>query len=52
MRNVTFPILLLFMAGCGEQIDDNYSTYADAQRAGAIERGWIRDSCLRALANC
>ncbi len=41
MRNMTIAVLLLFMAGCSEQMDETYSTYADAQRAGAVERGWI-----------
>jgi hypothetical protein len=41
MRKMTIPVLLLSVAGCSEQIDATYSTYADAQRAGAIERGWV-----------
>lgn len=41
MRNMTIPVLLLSLAGCSEQIDETYSTYADARRAGAIERGWV-----------
>jgi hypothetical protein len=43
MRNVTSASLLLLLAGCSEQIVETYSTYADAQRAGAIERGWVPD---------
>lgn len=41
MRNVTTAALLLSLAGCSEQMDETYATYADAQDAGAIERGWI-----------
>ncbi len=41
MRHVTTVVLLLSLAGCSEQVDATYSTHADAQRAGAIERGWI-----------
>lgn len=41
MRNVTIAALLLSLVGCSEQIDERYATYADAQRAGAIRRGWI-----------
>ena len=43
MRNVTTAALLLALVGCSEQIDETYATYADAQRGGAIERGWIPD---------
>jgi hypothetical protein len=41
MRSMTIAALLLSMGGCSEQMGETYSTYADAQRAGAIERGWI-----------
>jgi hypothetical protein len=41
MRNVTVVALLLPLIGCSEQVDETYSTYAEAQRAGAIERGWV-----------
>lgn len=41
MRSFVSFALLLLMAGCSEQIDKTYSTYADAQRSGAIERGWV-----------
>ncbi len=37
-----FPaILLLSLAACSEQVDETYPTWAEAQRAGAVERGWI-----------
>ena len=41
MKNITITILLLLLAGCDEQIYETYPTYAEAQRAGAVERGWI-----------
>jgi hypothetical protein len=41
MRNLIIPAVLLSVAGCGEQTDKIYSTYADARRAGAVERGWM-----------
>lgn len=34
-------ILLLSLAACSEQVDETYPTWAEAQRAGAVERGWI-----------
>lgn len=41
MRSVATTLLALLLLGCSEQIDETYLTYADAQRAGAIERGWV-----------
>lgn len=41
MRSFATTILLLLLLGCNEQIDESYSTYSDAKRAGAVERGWI-----------
>lgn len=41
MKNIKIVVLLLLLAGCGEQIDENYPTYAEAQRAGAVKRGWV-----------
>ena len=41
MRSVAAAILTLSLWGCNEQVDESYSTYSDAQRAGAVERGWI-----------
>lgn len=34
-------ILLLSLAACSEQVEETYPTWAEAQRAGAVERGWI-----------
>ena len=31
----------LSLFGCTEQIDETYATYADAERGGAVERGWV-----------
>jgi len=33
--------LLLSLAACSEQVEEAYPTWAEAQRAGAAERGWI-----------
>jgi hypothetical protein len=41
MRSPTTAALLLLLAGCGDQVYESYATYAEAQRAGAIERGWV-----------
>lgn len=34
-------ILLLSLSACSEQVEETYPTWAEAQRAGAVERGWI-----------
>ena len=34
-------LLLLSLAACGEQVEESYSTWAEADRAGAVARGWI-----------
>ena len=34
-------ILLLSLSACSEQVEEAYPTWAEAQRAGAVERGWI-----------
>jgi hypothetical protein len=34
-------LLLLSLAACTEQMEESYSTWADADRAGAVTRGWI-----------
>jgi hypothetical protein len=34
-------ILLLSLAACSEQVEEAYPTWAEAERAGAVERGWI-----------
>lgn len=41
MRSFATLISLFLLLGCNEQIDESYSTYSEAQRAGAVERGWI-----------
>lgn len=38
---MTIAAMVLSLAGCGDQMEDTYSSYSDAQRAGAIERGWV-----------
>jgi hypothetical protein len=50
MRNVTTATVLLFLVGCSDQMYETYSTYAEAQRAGAIERGGFQLSFPEALA--
>jgi hypothetical protein len=30
-----------FLAACSDRIDNNYRTLADAERDGAIDRGWL-----------
>lgn len=34
-------IVLLSLSACSEQVEEAYPTWAEAQRAGAVERGWI-----------
>ncbi|WP_430447085.1 hypothetical protein [Sphingorhabdus contaminans] len=41
MRSFATIISLFLLLRCNEQIDESYSTYSEAQRAGAVERGWI-----------
>jgi len=33
--------LLLSLAACSEQVEETYPTWAEAQRAGAVDRGWV-----------
>lgn len=40
MRKATV-VLLLSLGACSEQVEEIYPTWADAERAGAVERGWI-----------
>lgn len=40
-RNLAATLALLLLIGCGEQADEAYATYADAERAGAVARGWV-----------
>lgn len=41
MRSTAATILSLLLLGCNEQVEESYSTYPEAQRAGAVKRGWI-----------
>jgi hypothetical protein len=41
MRRLATTISFLLLLGCNEKIDESYSTYSEAKRAGAVERGWI-----------
>lgn len=41
MKIIATTVLSLLMAGCAEQIDETYATYAEAQSAGAVKRGWV-----------
>lgn len=34
-------VLLLYTSACSEEVEETYPTWAEAQRAGAVERGWI-----------
>lgn len=34
-------IVLLSLSACTEQVKESYPSWADAQRAGAVERGWL-----------
>jgi hypothetical protein len=41
MKSVLATIFAFTLFGCAEQVDEAYATYADAERAGAVERGWV-----------
>lgn len=41
MRTLATAGLLLSLVACSDQMKENYATLADAERAGAIERGWV-----------
>jgi hypothetical protein len=41
MKTLVMASLALSLSGCGEGKNATYSTWAEAKRAGAIERGWI-----------
>ena len=40
MRSLLVAVLIV-STGCGETATVSYPTYADAERAGAVARGWI-----------
>jgi hypothetical protein len=33
--------LVLSLGGCSDVMEEHFATWADAERAGAVERGWI-----------
>jgi hypothetical protein len=41
MKTLLMASLALSLAACGENKGATYSTWAEAKRAGAVERGWI-----------
>lgn len=41
MRSLATIIPFFLLLGCNEQIDESYSTYSEAQSAGAVEKGWV-----------
>lgn len=41
MKSVLAAILAFILFGCADKVDEAYATYADAERAGAVERGWV-----------
>jgi hypothetical protein len=41
MRKLVAAALLLSLSACSEQVEETYPTWAEAERAGAIKRGWV-----------
>jgi len=41
MKLLVSSCLFLSLAACSEAIEEHYANLADAERAGATERGWI-----------
>lgn len=41
MRRLTALAIALFLSGCGDLADERYGTWHEAERAGAVERGWV-----------
>lgn len=41
MRSLATALLAFSLFGCSEQVHETYATYAEAERAGTIDRGWI-----------
>lgn len=39
--NLLLASLLVPLAACSEEIEERYSTWAEAKRAGAIDKGWV-----------
>jgi len=41
VRKLVAASLLLSLVGCSDWVKESYASRADAERAGAIERGWV-----------
>jgi hypothetical protein len=41
MRKLFILSAVLSLGGCGDNIEESYATWAEAKRAGAVERGWL-----------
>ncbi|USA38258.1 YbbD family protein [Pelagerythrobacter marinus] len=41
MKYIAAVVSILALSACSEQIEESYPTWAEAQRAGTIERGWV-----------
>lgn len=41
MKNLMGAASILFLSACSEQMEEHYATWHDAEKAGAIERGWV-----------
>lgn len=41
MRKLVAACPLLLLVGCSDWVKESYASRADAERAGAIERGWV-----------
>ena len=44
-------LLVLFAAGCSETFENHYSDWQEAQKDGAVERGWLPDWLPRTAAD-
>jgi len=41
MMKLVTVALLLSLGACGEQSEETYATWAEADRVGAVKRGWV-----------
>ncbi len=41
MRKLALAALLMSLTGCSDVFEERYDTWAEAEEAGAIKRGWI-----------
>lgn len=41
MKHIAAVASILALSACSEQIEESYPTWGEAQRAGAIQRGWV-----------